>query len=470
MQRLTRSCRWTVACGLAFGVTTAWLSAQTVAAVSEVAGNARRAAVFVRSYGSTAKPVAEGSGFLLESRRIVTAAHVIKDATRAEVFDASGALLGSVDFAEAVSTTRNLAILPALPAATAQGLRLAAAEPQSGERVMAVGAAPGEVSSSVEGQVMRNTELGGVRYIEVTATIPTTYSGGPLINMRGEVVGVNFAAVSDGRRLNLAIPVRDLIALSASPRGRIAFLPAAPVAAPTPEPTRAVAANGDDPGYREMGPLKFAAMVFQDLQTDSHFYEFAPSKSGDMIFLARSGDFSVGVGAFDMTGAEPVMLRREQAPEGRRGTEIVVSVQAGRKYAFLVTGNKARGKYGYYAAEVYDQRWLYVSESDSAYVLVDRQSVRMGSDFKAEASVKFIQKQKERITWGSRSYYDTYLGQQVMDCRNQTAKITKGQYLLEGRVVESYRPLVTQVSWDRVNTGTVQDGIFSAVCFVGLAD
>jgi len=75
-----------------------------------------------------------GSGFRIAGGRFVTNAHVVAGAGRVEIFDDSGALLGIARYAEMLSMTVDLAILPAVGIRTPT-LSLASVPPPVGEQI-----------------------------------------------------------------------------------------------------------------------------------------------------------------------------------------------------------------------------------------------------------------------------------------------------------------------------------------------
>jgi len=50
---------------------------------------------------------------------------------------------------------------------------------------------------------------GRVGLIQTDASINPGNDGGPLVNVRGEVVGVSTAAISEGQGIGFAVPIND---------------------------------------------------------------------------------------------------------------------------------------------------------------------------------------------------------------------------------------------------------------------
>src|SRR5204862_6159536 len=110
--------------------------------------------------------------------------------------------------------------LPTLP--------LAEKLPRKGDKVAAFGSPIGLSFSASEGIVSAirtgtelNTMLPGfgrdreehATWVQTTASISPGNSGGPLIDMQGQIVGLNTLIVSGGNNLNFAISVNDVRAL-----------------------------------------------------------------------------------------------------------------------------------------------------------------------------------------------------------------------------------------------------------------
>lgn len=93
---------------------------------------------------------------------------------------------------------------------------------QVGERVVAIGNALGEFQNTVTSGIIsgygRNVEAGGdgsseslQNLFQTDAAINQGNSGGPLVNMNGEVIGINTAvAAGDAQNIGFAIPITDL--------------------------------------------------------------------------------------------------------------------------------------------------------------------------------------------------------------------------------------------------------------------
>lgn len=153
-----------------------------------------------------ARPVGTGSGFIInESGIVVTNSHVVEGADQLEVrfFDGTtvaGTVVGfdDPDLLDVAVVQLELPAGTAVPGVLALGDSDAI---RSGDHVVAIGSALGEFTNTVtEGMVNAvGRSLGGYglsSLIQHDAEIWRGNSGGPLLNLRGEVVGVNSAGLS----------------------------------------------------------------------------------------------------------------------------------------------------------------------------------------------------------------------------------------------------------------------------------
>jgi hypothetical protein len=143
-----------------------------------------------------------------------------------------------------------------------------------GDQVVAIGNPQGlelTFTSGIVGSVRMDPSK-GYRFIQHQAPISHGSSGGPLLNMQGEVIGINTFSFTDGQNLNGAVPINYVKPYFGDPAGmsweRFAHVPAAVTApqtsstatAPTPPPPPA--AGGPSP------VTFFATMSFYRPQDD----------------------------------------------------------------------------------------------------------------------------------------------------------------------------------------------------------
>jgi serine protease Do len=177
--------------------------------------------------GSEVPHQGSGSGFIIDRQGFVlTNYHVIEDADRITVTLADGrALKGEVvgtDPAIDVALLRIDAAGPVEPAplGNSDDLRV-------GEWVCAIGNPLGYVHSvtvgvvSFMGRKLFDASLDD--YIQTDAAINFGNSGGPLINARGEVIGINSAISSRASNIGFAVPINQAVAIlpQLKARGRV---------------------------------------------------------------------------------------------------------------------------------------------------------------------------------------------------------------------------------------------------------
>jgi putative serine protease PepD len=157
-----------------------------------------------------------GSGFVVDARgHVLTNAHVIRGESEVTVVLNDGRRLPArvlgADFDE------DLAVLEVDGAANLPAATLGrSGELAVGDQVLAIGSPlglSGTVTAGIVSAVDREVRLGGStrRAVQTDASINPGNSGGPLVNARGEVVGVN-TAIAAGRGggnigIGFAIPI-----------------------------------------------------------------------------------------------------------------------------------------------------------------------------------------------------------------------------------------------------------------------
>ena len=194
----------------------------SVQTIPGIVAAARGTVVLLKTFNRRGRVIGLGSGFRIAGGRFVTNAHVVAGASRVEIFDDTGTLLGIARSADMLSTTVDLAILP--PVGThSPYLSLARTAPAVGEQIIVIGAPEGLTNTVSDGIVSAVRKIETRQLLQISAPISPGSSGGPVLNARGEVVGVSVSILREGQNLNFAVPVSDVIALVSSRPGQFEF-------------------------------------------------------------------------------------------------------------------------------------------------------------------------------------------------------------------------------------------------------
>jgi serine protease Do len=149
-----------------------------------------------------------GSGFVVRSDgRIVTNLHVVAGAREATVVLSDGRRLGGVEIL-AVSDAFDLALLK-VPADKLPALSLGdSSRVQVGQRVVAIGNPLGLSNTVSDGLVSALRQIDAqVSLLQLSAPISPGSSGGPIIDERGQVVGVSTLIITQGQNLNFGVAI-----------------------------------------------------------------------------------------------------------------------------------------------------------------------------------------------------------------------------------------------------------------------
>lgn len=179
----------------------------------EIVQNTLPSVVVLDMQDKNGQQVAFGSGFFVRDNVIAAGLHVINGAHKGyykhvgykKKFPLTGIL--------AVDTTQDLVLLAA-PGARAPALLLGDSDQVAvGDPIYAVGNPKGFEGTFSQGIVSGIREAGSRELLQITAPVSRGSSGGPVLNAKGEVIGVAFATHGGGQNLNFAVPVSYLQAL-----------------------------------------------------------------------------------------------------------------------------------------------------------------------------------------------------------------------------------------------------------------
>lgn len=149
-----------------------------------------------------------GTGFIIDADGlIVTNYHVIRNARQVQITLANGQtypVLGVVDYDFGGTGFPDFAILkidvpnplPVLPLGDDKALK-------SAETVVTIGNPNGYLHSSSVGNFAAYRQLDSIAYLQITAPISHGNSGGPLLNLYGQVIGINTRRDDDDQAQNL---------------------------------------------------------------------------------------------------------------------------------------------------------------------------------------------------------------------------------------------------------------------------
>ena len=181
--------------------------------ISQVVEEQGKAVLVVSNLGLGDSPQAVGSGFVVRPDGLVlTNYHVIENAQAVTVklpdgreFRAQGVLGSDAELDVAVLKIEANG-LPTIPLGDSDQVKV-------GQRVVTIGNPLGVLEYTVSDGIISAIRLNDdpsaklKKYLQITAPVSQGSSGGPLLNLRGQVIGITFAIIELGQNLNFAIPI-----------------------------------------------------------------------------------------------------------------------------------------------------------------------------------------------------------------------------------------------------------------------
>ena len=173
----------------------------------QIAKKALESTVLLVMEDANGQPLSLGSGFFVRTNQVATNLHVIQGASRGYVKPVGKKTKYNILGVTAVDTIRDLAILKVSSVLGAKAIPLGDSDTvQVGSPVYAVGNPRGLEGTFSQGIISGIRKIGTDKILQITAPISPGSSGGPVLNGKGQVIGVSVATYRSGQNLNFAIP------------------------------------------------------------------------------------------------------------------------------------------------------------------------------------------------------------------------------------------------------------------------
>lgn len=181
----------------------------------QIAKKAFQSVVLLVMEDARGQPVSLGSGFFVRDGEIASNLHVIEKASRGYAKLVGQKNKYDIEGISGIDPDRDLVLLKISGPRTPTLLLGNSDSAQVGDPVYAIGNPQGLEGTFSQGIVSSIREVGSDKLLQITAPISPGSSGGPVLDSKGEVIGVSVATFSGGQNLNFAIPSNYLKALIA---------------------------------------------------------------------------------------------------------------------------------------------------------------------------------------------------------------------------------------------------------------
>jgi S1-C subfamily serine protease len=172
----------------------------------EIAKKAFPSVVLLVMEDPNGQPVSLGSGFFVGERIIATNLHVVEGSHQGYAKIVGQRAKLDIEGTVGIDPNRDLVLLKvSVTGAPAMTLGKSDAV-EVGEAVYAVGNPQGLEGTFSQGIVSSIRQVGSDKLLQITAPISPGSSGGPVLNSKGEVIGISVATFKEGQNLNFAIP------------------------------------------------------------------------------------------------------------------------------------------------------------------------------------------------------------------------------------------------------------------------
>ena len=180
--------------------------------VTQLVSNIEKSIFTVFSIDKDDQVFSQGSGFFIESSGIgITNYHVLDGAYKAQIRLSDGTIVPIESVYDYNQNTDLVKFKVADSNAPYKALSLTNVIPIRGTQILSLSSPLGleqTVSTGIVSAVRDNNTYGKI--IQITAPISHGSSGSPIVNMKGEVLGVSTFGISEGQSLNFAVSTLEI--------------------------------------------------------------------------------------------------------------------------------------------------------------------------------------------------------------------------------------------------------------------
>jgi len=154
----------------------------------------------------------QGSGFFVNDSIIATNYHVVKGANDVHCYTKNSTIKYEIEGYVAVDTSVDLIFLKV------SGLRrtpitISGTPLEIGQKVYVIGSPKGLPATISDGIISAFRDFDSNKLIQITAPISPGSSGGPVMDAKGELIGVSVSQLKEGQNLNFAIPKSYVVSM-----------------------------------------------------------------------------------------------------------------------------------------------------------------------------------------------------------------------------------------------------------------
>lgn len=243
------------------------ITAANAQSPQQIAKKALASTVLLVMEDANGQPLSLGSGFFIRNGQVATNLHVVKGAARGYAKLVNQETKYDIEGITAFDAERDLVILK-ISAPGTQVISFGDSDTvQVGAPIYAVGNPRGLEGTFSQGIISSIRKIGMDKLLQLTAPISPGSSGGPVLNDKGQVIGVSVATFRGGQNLNFAIPSNYLTALMEQ------IGPAKPLL--EAKPIRSKLSLLDDFGGRSAEGVSGGKLTWDLAHSQSGYYSFS---------------------------------------------------------------------------------------------------------------------------------------------------------------------------------------------------
>lgn len=176
--------------------------------VPDIAKKIGKSVVVIRCLNEKMEPLSQGSGFFIDEKgAIITNYHVVdQNSSYVEIITSNEKRYMVKDVLAKDEDADLLILLADIPRTEAKPIHISSSLPEPGEKIVVISNPLGlqhTVSEGIVSAIRPLEKIGDI--IQITCPISHGSSGSPVVNLKGEVVGVVTFYFSEGQNLNFAV-------------------------------------------------------------------------------------------------------------------------------------------------------------------------------------------------------------------------------------------------------------------------